>query len=435
MSAELILFILVATVAIVSAAFMLISRNAVHSALFLVLNFLCVAFFYLMLDAPFLAAIQITVYAGAIMVLFMFVIMLLGADKLGGPAGKYTWIAPIAVGITTVLLIIAFIAVTNSSIGLLKPVAKQPEVGILHAVPGAPAVDVYLDETPLEKNVAFGEQNDFVATKAGEHTLVIFPSCTEADAASCADPITSGAAPLIAQPVTLDAEKQYQFVVAGTAAGLQLITIPLDLSEVSTEDMMRVTFVNALPGDAVKIDRFLSPDPSKVEEIRQGYAISEIEPALAFGGVSTTRELEKGTTTFAFERGDARIYTLRDIPLKAKTHELVVLVPEATLAGEAERVTAIRFDDPPLRTAEAYGSPAAVGLSMLSTFVLPFELVSLLLLVALVGAVILTREEVIKRVRERIVVSPAIRHINRNLAGQQPSVVQTTETPSEASAD
>lgn len=435
MSAELILFILVATVAIVSAAFMLISRNAVHSALFLVLNFLCVAFFYLMLDAPFLAAIQITVYAGAIMVLFMFVIMLLGADKLGGPAGKYSWMAPIAVGITTILLIIAFIAVTNSSIGLLKPVAKAPEVGVLHTVPGAPSVDVYLDETPLEKNVAFGEHNAFVEAQAGEHTLVIFPSCTEVDPANCADPITSGAAPLYAQPVTLDAEKQYELVVAGTPAALQVINVPVDLSQVANDDTLRVTFVNALPGEDVTVQQFLPPSPNSNDELRQGYGVSELEPTLGYGAVSTTRELVKGITTFAFSRGDTRLFTLRDVALKAKTHELIVLAPESAAEGETSRVTAVRFTDPPLRTAESYGSPQAVGLSMLSTFVLPFELVSLLLLVALIGAVIMTREDVIKRVRERIVVSPAIRHINRNLAAQQPSVAQSTEHPSEASAD
>src|SRR5258706_11511772 len=98
MSLELVLFIIVAAVAIFSAAAMLISRNAVHSALFLVTNFLCVALFYLMLNAPFLAMIQITVYAGAIMVLFMFVIMLLGAEKLGRGQGPFRWLAPAALG-------------------------------------------------------------------------------------------------------------------------------------------------------------------------------------------------------------------------------------------------------------------------------------------------------------------------------------------------
>ncbi len=61
---------------------MMISRNAVYSALFLVLNFVTVAVFYLLLGAPFIAMSQITVYAGAIMVLFLFVIMLLGTDTI-----------------------------------------------------------------------------------------------------------------------------------------------------------------------------------------------------------------------------------------------------------------------------------------------------------------------------------------------------------------
>jgi NADH-quinone oxidoreductase subunit J len=54
----------------------------VYSALFLVLNFATVAIIYLILGAPFIALMQITVYAGSIMVLFLFVIMLLGAEKM-----------------------------------------------------------------------------------------------------------------------------------------------------------------------------------------------------------------------------------------------------------------------------------------------------------------------------------------------------------------
>jgi NADH-quinone oxidoreductase subunit J len=53
----------------------------VHAALFLIVNFFCLAIFYLILGAPFLFAVQIIVYAGAIMVLFLFVIMLLGVDR------------------------------------------------------------------------------------------------------------------------------------------------------------------------------------------------------------------------------------------------------------------------------------------------------------------------------------------------------------------
>lgn len=58
-----------------------LNRHPVYSALFLVLTFVGLAVFFLQLQAPFLAAVQVIVYAGAIMVLFVFVIMLLGEDK------------------------------------------------------------------------------------------------------------------------------------------------------------------------------------------------------------------------------------------------------------------------------------------------------------------------------------------------------------------
>jgi NADH-quinone oxidoreductase subunit J len=75
-------FDIVAIIVIATAIGMLISRNAVYSALFLVLNFASVALLYVTLGAPFIAMTQVTVYAGAIMILFLFVIMLLGAEKL-----------------------------------------------------------------------------------------------------------------------------------------------------------------------------------------------------------------------------------------------------------------------------------------------------------------------------------------------------------------
>jgi len=58
-----------------------VNRHPVYSALFLVLTFLGLSVFFLQLQAPFIAAVQVIVYAGAIMVLFLFVIMLLGEDK------------------------------------------------------------------------------------------------------------------------------------------------------------------------------------------------------------------------------------------------------------------------------------------------------------------------------------------------------------------
>lgn len=102
MSLDLILFLILALVAIATAIGMLMSKNAVYSALFLVLNFVTVAVFYLLLGAPFIAMAQITVYAGAIMVLFLFVIMLLGAEAL--PKGEVLpWQKPLAAILAVIL--------------------------------------------------------------------------------------------------------------------------------------------------------------------------------------------------------------------------------------------------------------------------------------------------------------------------------------------
>ena len=75
-----IVFWVFAPISVASAVAMLTRRNAVHAALFLVVNLFTIAVMFLLLDAPFLFAVQIIVYAGAIMVLFLFVIMLLGVD-------------------------------------------------------------------------------------------------------------------------------------------------------------------------------------------------------------------------------------------------------------------------------------------------------------------------------------------------------------------
>ena len=76
-----VVFWVFAPISVASAIGMLVMRNAVHAALFLIVNFFCLAVMFLLLDAPFLFAVQIIVYAGAIMVLFLFVIMLLGVDR------------------------------------------------------------------------------------------------------------------------------------------------------------------------------------------------------------------------------------------------------------------------------------------------------------------------------------------------------------------
>jgi NADH-quinone oxidoreductase subunit J len=127
MTVELILFLILALVAIATALGMLLSRNSVYSALFLVLNFATVAVFYLLLGAPLIAMAQVTVYAGAIMVLFLFVIMLLGTEVL--PPGKVLpWQKPLAGGLAFILAVEAIYLLLIRA----RPTAAvtQPEAAI-----------------------------------------------------------------------------------------------------------------------------------------------------------------------------------------------------------------------------------------------------------------------------------------------------------------
>jgi NADH-quinone oxidoreductase subunit J len=78
--ADLVVFWIFAPIAVAAGVGMLLARNAVHSALLLIVTQFCLAIFFLELGSPFLFVVQIIVYAGAIMVLFLFVIMLLGVD-------------------------------------------------------------------------------------------------------------------------------------------------------------------------------------------------------------------------------------------------------------------------------------------------------------------------------------------------------------------
>src|SRR5438552_19063219 len=93
---EYIVFTITAIVAIIGATAMLISRNAVHSVLFMLLNFSSIAVLYLLLRAPFLFAVQLIIYAGASIVLFLFVVMLLGAERAEDESDKIAWQRPLA---------------------------------------------------------------------------------------------------------------------------------------------------------------------------------------------------------------------------------------------------------------------------------------------------------------------------------------------------
>ncbi len=79
---EQVFFYIFAVVAVVSAIAVISTRNPVHSALYLIICLLQVAALYILLRAPFLAAVQVFIYVGAVMVLFLFTVMMLDISKI-----------------------------------------------------------------------------------------------------------------------------------------------------------------------------------------------------------------------------------------------------------------------------------------------------------------------------------------------------------------
>ena len=104
---EAIFFYGFATVAVVSALLMVLMKNPVVSAVYLVVTFFSVAAFFVMLNAQLLAALQVVVYAGAIMVLFLFVIMLLNLNRTSFTSYKLFFTKLIALAILGVTLLVA----------------------------------------------------------------------------------------------------------------------------------------------------------------------------------------------------------------------------------------------------------------------------------------------------------------------------------------
>jgi NADH-quinone oxidoreductase subunit J len=127
-------FWILAPIAVLAALAMVIARNAVHCALFLAAVMLSLAGLYALQDAPFLAAVQVIVYTGAILMLFLFVLMLVGVDSSDSLVETLRGqrVAALLLGVGFVGLLIATIggAVGGKSVGLDQANADGNVIGI-----------------------------------------------------------------------------------------------------------------------------------------------------------------------------------------------------------------------------------------------------------------------------------------------------------------
>jgi len=129
-----IVFYVLAGVAIISGILVITRRNPVMSALYLILNFFCLAGLYLTLHAQFIAIIQILVYAGAIMVLFVFVIMLLNLKDERKLMEGFSWKKVLAGGLAFgVLMELIYIIMMQNEVKSID-LNKATEVGTVESV-------------------------------------------------------------------------------------------------------------------------------------------------------------------------------------------------------------------------------------------------------------------------------------------------------------
>ncbi len=136
MNLELALFILFASICAISAVLMITRPNPVISALFLVLNFGSLAGLYLTLNAQFIAVAQVIVYAGAIMVFFLFVIMLLNPEKEKRFFDHKTKLRIFIIAVVSLVLIqiVYVIFLSKSSNSITSEVTQSVGVGTVENI-------------------------------------------------------------------------------------------------------------------------------------------------------------------------------------------------------------------------------------------------------------------------------------------------------------
>ncbi|MBZ0305356.1 MAG: NADH-quinone oxidoreductase subunit J, partial [Anaerolineae bacterium] len=357
---ELILFFIVGGVAIAAAAMMLMSENAVHSALFLILNFACVAFLYLMLNAAFLAMVQVTVYAGAIMVLFMFVIMLLGSERLTPDSlPRFPWLTRAAVALAMVFLALAGYFIIESNISSTDPEPLQPMVQVINTVPDFESVDVYLNDQLVAEDVEFRETSEFVELPIGEYA-VSFKGHEEAES----QPVSL----VEAASLTLEDNQTVALILLPTDEGYAVLPLPKDLETVEHKYETNVQLVHAAPGyGSVELADITQPDAEP----------RVIVETLEFGEVSETVVMREGEHQFALYGAgavDTAIAGAGDDPVKASSIKVMHRPEKLDLKGNTTTVYVVT---PPIQrnipgqvpdllhftneNRPAFGGPTSIG--------------------------------------------------------------------------
>lgn len=123
------LFGIISFLSIMFALMVVFTRNPINSVLYLVLTFFCIAAHYLLLNAQFLAVVHIAVYAGAIMVLFLFVIMLMNLNQDSEP--QKTMASKLIAGIIGGLLLLVLVGALKGTEQIQLSQSGHSEIGLV----------------------------------------------------------------------------------------------------------------------------------------------------------------------------------------------------------------------------------------------------------------------------------------------------------------
>jgi NADH-quinone oxidoreductase subunit J len=141
------LFYLAATIAVVASLKVVTGKNTVHALLYLVISLLAVAVCFYLMGAPFAAGLEVIVYAGAILVLFVFAVMMfgLGIDETQNAPqsrGLSLWIGPVFLGLLLLIELILVIGNSELSLQLNSQIVDSKQVGMLLYGPYLLAVEI-----------------------------------------------------------------------------------------------------------------------------------------------------------------------------------------------------------------------------------------------------------------------------------------------------
>ena len=416
------LFLAVSFVAVLAAAMMLTRQNAVHSALFLIVNFGCVAFLYLMLDAPFLAMVQVTVYTGAIMVLFLFVIMLLGAETTTDASGRMRWLGLAGSAVAIVLLLIFAFPIASDMLSdeTPEPLDTNARLRVINAIPADETriftAMVFGDAMPLDGQVLATVALDAVDESLADRRIedVFYGDSREAvrgymELEAGAYTVIVGVGdgsyvpgPVFTKDLVLEAESAFSLVVFENSEGLVDVTVLSDDVSAPSVGKMRLTLVNAVTDRQVALvdigqyttRRSLCDDAACNSLIPHRRLIDQL-PA----GGHTSLELDEGSYNLAFVDQDQNVLrTLADYQADRGLIETRVFAREPGAPGNQASYRATVYH---ALGVPAFGSPEAVGQVLFIEYVLPVMLVGMLLLVALIGVIVLARPDALAQAERR----------------------------------